>query len=91
MTEEQRIIHFDGNVQGVGFRYTACRIAMSHKVGGYVRNLNDGKVECVIEGNDDEIDAFLKELSDSMGYYIHNQTQQKAPFSGRYKHFDVKF
>ena len=55
----QRIVCFSGYVQGVGFRYTTCRIAGAFDVTGTVRNMPDGSVECVVEGETAEIDAFL--------------------------------
>ena len=91
MDPEQRIVHFSGDVQGVGFRYTACHVASGYDVAGYVRNLPDGRVECVVEGPAKEIDAFLSELSRRMGRYVRGQTSQAAPFSGRFETFGVRF
>jgi acylphosphatase len=39
-----------GRVQGVGFRYFTEDVAMRENVSGYVRNLPDGRVEALIEG-----------------------------------------
>ena len=39
-----------GEVQGVGFRFFAQRVAARHQVTGYVRNLDDGRVEVHAEG-----------------------------------------
>ncbi len=91
MCNQQRIVRFFGRVQGVGFRYTACRVAGGYDVVGYVRNLSDGSVECIAEGEISEIDSFLGELSDSMSGHIRSQKSQKAPFSGRFKTFTVAF
>jgi len=91
MAEQQRTVRFHGRVQGVGFRYTAYRLAGGFDVTGYVRNLADGSVECVVEGEADEIDAFLTALSDHMGGYIQRQTQQTAPAGGAFGSFDVRF
>ena len=91
MPNEQRIVHFSGMVQGVGFRYTACRVAGGYDVTGYVRNLPDGTVECLVEGHDSEIDAFLRELSASMSGHITDRTQQVGVFTGRYGSFGVKY
>ena len=55
MALEQRIVNFFGTVQGVGFRYTTCRTARRYEVTGTVRNLPDGRVECVVEGEATEI------------------------------------
>lgn len=91
MGNEQRIVLFSGMVQGVGFRYTTCRVANGYDVTGTVRNLSDGRVECVVEGQPDEIDAFLSDLSEKMSYYIRKQTQQKAPASGAFASFGVRY
>jgi len=91
MAEEQRTVYFSGDVQGVGFRYTACRTAAQYNVTGYARNLPDGRVECLVEGPDTEIDSFLADLARRMSGYIRLQEQQTARYSGRYKTFGVKF
>lgn len=91
MTKEQRIIYFSGHVQGVGFRYTAIRIAQGYDVTGYVENLSDGRVECVVEGSSSQIDAFLQDLELQMSGHIHNRTCQIAPYTGRFQYFGVQF
>ncbi len=89
--KEQRIVLFSGTVQGVGFRYTAVRTARAFEVAGTVRNLADGRVECVVEGESKEIDAFLADLAEEMHSYIRGQTRQTAPYSGRYADFTMAF
>ena len=91
MANEQRIVTLSGSVQGVGFRYTACRVAEAFDVTGTVRNLPDGRVECVVEGAAEEIDAFLSDLSGRMGGYIRGQGEQRAPFTGRFTTFGVRY
>lgn len=43
-------IYVKGNVQGVGFRHFVTRVAGQAGVVGWVRNLEDGRVEAVGEG-----------------------------------------
>jgi acylphosphatase len=47
-----------GRVQGVGFRYSARRRAIELGLSGYARNLVDGRVELLAQGEDSSIDAF---------------------------------
>jgi len=52
----------DGIVQGVGYRYNVKHIAIKDKVKGYVKNLDDGRVEIVAEGDDQALERFLNDI-----------------------------
>jgi acylphosphatase len=91
MALQQRTIRFYGDVQGVGFRYTACRAAGGHDVTGYVRNMPDGSVECLVEGEAAEIDAFLESLVRAMARHIQRRAEQAAPHTGRFTSFGVEY
>lgn len=47
--------YFSGRVQGVGFRFQACRIARSLGLTGYVQNLWDGRVELEAQGEENQV------------------------------------
>ncbi len=51
---------FYGKVQGVGFRWFTKKNALSLNLKGYVRNLRDGTVECVVCGNEEDINELVK-------------------------------
>jgi len=51
-----------GRVQGVGFRFFAERTASSLGVGGYVKNLFDGRVEVYAIGSAEQMDALRNAL-----------------------------
>ena len=57
-------ISISGLVQGIGFRPFVYRIAVSHGLRGYVRNLGDAGVEIDVEGNRSSIEAFLVDLQE---------------------------
>jgi len=51
-----------GRVQGVAYRAFARQAALHWKLTGGVRNLEDGRVEVVVEGARPDVDAFFGEL-----------------------------
>jgi len=52
-------IHITGQVQGVGFRWSAAREAWKHGITGYVKNMSDGSVYIEAEGNRERLENFL--------------------------------
>jgi len=52
-------VFISGIVQGVGFRYSLKRVAISNGVKGWVKNLRDGRVEAVLEGDEDSVRRVL--------------------------------
>ena len=64
-------VFFSGTVQGVGFRFTAERLARRFSVTGFVRNLDDGRVEVTAEGSEKPLVEFLTAIRESgMKLYI---------------------
>lgn len=51
-----------GLVQGVGFRFFTQRAAARHQVIGYVKNLEDGRVEAYAIGEESAVKAFHEDL-----------------------------
>lgn len=61
---------FEGRVQGVGFRYSTLQVAKGFEVAGTVKNLSDGRVELLAEGEESEVKAFQQALAEEMSDYI---------------------
>jgi len=62
-----------GRVQGVFFRAFASQLAMSMRLKGYAKNLDNGDVEIVVNGNSEMIAEFLeviKAKKDPYGIYV---------------------
>ena len=59
MTKVRAHILISGLVQGVFFRQKTKQMAESRKVGGWVRNLDDGRVEAGFEGEETDVQALV--------------------------------
>jgi acylphosphatase len=57
-----------GFVQGVGFRFFTQRSAARYQVRGYVKNLEDGRVEALAEGDEKAVEAFKHDLTTGPNY-----------------------
>ena len=70
MADIAKHIIFSGRVQGVGFRFTARRIAVRYELSGFVRNLPNGTVEMFAQGCVDDVDRCLRDINESFAGYI---------------------
>ncbi|HXV59656.1 MAG TPA: acylphosphatase [Vicinamibacteria bacterium] len=81
-----------GRVQGVGFRWFAEREASRHRVVGYVRNLADGRVEVLAQGDVAELerleDALRRGPSSSQVVSVESRT---APVDPSLTSFEVRY
>lgn len=62
-------IRFEGEVQGVGFRWTSRRLANELRLTGWVRNEWDGSVSMELQGTGDQIATFLGRLPRAWGHF----------------------
>ena len=83
-------VQFSGMVQGVGFRYQTERVARAFDVAGYVRNMPDGRVEVVAEGQPGEVQRFLAAVEESMVGYIRSRQRHEGPATGAYDDFTIR-
>jgi acylphosphatase len=87
---KRRTYLFSGHVQGVGFRYTAQSIAKLHPVTGYVRNLPDGRVELVMEGDVAEMEQVVSRLKDQMEGHVSRVVESESPPTGEFGDFSIR-
>ena len=87
---ERRTLTYSGNVQGVGFRWTTVQLSRGFDVSGFVRNLDNGSVELVAEGQKGELDRFLAAVADEMRANIREVQSQVSPGTGEFDSFDVR-
>ncbi len=84
-------IEYRGDVQGVGFRFTAQEVASNFNVVGYVKNLPNGNVEVLVEGEETEIQRFIEALEIKMAYFIRGKNQSVGEGLGKFKGFNIRY
>ncbi len=87
---QRQTCHFNGRVQGVGFRYTVENLARQFAVRGYVKNLPDRRVELVMEGDQAEMDGLLQAIEEKMEGFIRDQTCEMSPATGQFHNFEIR-
>ncbi len=83
-------LRYSGRVQGVGFRQTVRSLAEGYAVAGYVRNLAQGDVELVAQGEENVVQDFLEEIGRRMARYIRQCVETNEPV-GQYNEFDIRY
>ena len=83
-------IHYSGNVQGVGFRYTVKMAATGFEVTGTVRNMPDGRVELLAEGARDELEEFRQAIRASgLDHFIRHEDVKWTESQNEYRGFEI--
>lgn len=90
-TRQRRVVHYNGHVQGVGFRFASERVARQFAVDGFVKNLPDGRVLIVVEGEPKELDRFLAELQSEMAGNIRTIAVDPGQATGEFSGFEVRY
>ena len=84
-------IYYTGSVQGIGFRYTAERVALSLGLTGWAKNLPDGRVEVLCEGKEADIEIFLRKIDDTFKGYVRDIDVEWSKATGEFSGFDIRF
>jgi acylphosphatase len=80
-----------GRVQGVGFRYTTCRVAGSMGITGWVRNRSDGQVEMLVEGDRVLLQQLLERVRESTRGEICGWEIEKSEPLNEFDDFSIRF
>ena len=86
----RREVSFCGHVQGVGFRYTTCKIANNYNIKGYVQNMPDGTVQLVVEGSSHELNSFLAEIHEVQCHYIDQCKETQTICTHEFTEFSIR-
>ena len=83
-------VFYSGRVQGVGFRYTVKQLVCGYELCGAVRNLADGRVQLIAEGDEKELKAFLAAVRDSgLGPMIQDEKIAWSEATNEFRGFEI--
>ncbi|MGH7996673.1 MAG: acylphosphatase [Opitutaceae bacterium] len=83
-------VHFEGHVQGVGFRFAVLQVAKEYEVAGFVQNLPDGRVVLESEGGAEDLDAFVAAIERRMQGYIRKIDRQTRERPAQFQGFTIR-
>lgn len=90
MKRERMTIFYFGRVQNVGFRYAVKSVATGYEVTGAVRNLDDGRVQLIVEGAKTELEEFQRGIQDSqVGRFIRNEVVSWTDAKNEFRGFEI--
>ena len=92
MVQKRVHIFVNGRVQGVFFRQATKVIAIKNNVTGWVRNLDDGRVEIMIEGEDKSINSVTEWCNfGPANSRVDNIQINNENYLGNFKNFEVRY
>lgn len=92
MAKVRAHVFVSGIVQGVFFRQKTKQLAQTRRVTGWVRNLDDGRLEAVFEGEEDDVAALVDFCRKGpRGALITNVDVAFEAFSGEFQNFEVTY
>lgn len=89
--KKQAHLYYSGRVQGIGFRYTLQDIANSQKVVGWVKNLDDARVEVMAEAEEDILNSFLQQVNQYFSQHIKDVNIEWLPSGDQFRDFRIVF
>lgn len=92
MSRVRRRVHISGLVQGVCFRAYARRAAQDIGVYGWVRNMPDGRVEAVFEGEKDQVAQMIEWCHRGSPFSRVDKVSvvEEIP-TGEFRDFDIRY
>ena len=92
MSNQRIRLFVTGRVQGVFFRQTLKIMAKKNDIFGWVKNLQDGRVECLLEGNEKNISVLVKWAnSGPANAIVENVEVHNEKFDNEFTKFDVLY
>ncbi|MDP2910346.1 MAG: acylphosphatase [bacterium] len=85
-------LFISGRVQGVFYRLTMRQKAKNFGVKGFCKNLSDGRVEAVIEGEEEKVNKLINWTKRGPFFARVDKVEiQKEDYSGEFNEFKIKY
>jgi len=85
---KRAILHISGTVQQAGFRAKVVAIANALDIKGNVQNLSDGRVKIIVEGEDADLERFIKGINiKNTLIYVSDIVKEYSNPTGDYERF----
>ena len=78
---------YSGRLDQVGFRETAERLAIAYRLTGYVRKFPNGAVKILVEGEEKDLQKFMRDFNEDMDIFIEHFSRNWFPATGEYSRF----
>ena len=90
--EKSMHVFISGRVQGVFFRAETQRAAKGFNLTGWVRNISDGRVEAVFEGEDESVEKMLEWCHiGPPAARVEEVSIKEEPYIGEFQDFSIKY
>ena len=91
MSKVRAHVTISGFVQGVGFRYVLRQVAAGNLVRGWARNLSDGRVEAVLEGEEGPVRQVIDWCRHGPpSAEVDDVVVEWQPYAGEYETFYIR-
>ncbi len=92
MANKRARVFIEGKVQGVFFRAETQKTANNYNVKGWVKNLQDGRVEALFEGKKEDVERALLWCQQGSSYSSVTKVEVKEePFTGEFDSFSITY
>ena len=92
MSQIRATVRIQGQVQGVNYRANTRQAAKRHEVKGWVRNLPDGDVEAVFEGEENRVRRLIEWCrSGSPAARVENIDVDWGEYTGEFDTFEIAY
>jgi acylphosphatase len=82
---------YSGRVQGVGFRWQVNQVSEGFAVTGFVRNLEDGTVELLVEGDSSEVRGMIEAVEKKLKDFWNSKVADERAGDPHYEEFSIDY